>query len=151
MLDERHDAAGHESQAVRTGSPVRVTSATSSDSLRLAHVTSSDPASPRVVSFDGAPAEHDPDVRDIEQVIDGVRWAVVEYAPGAGRTEWCDSPHSGYVLTGELQYEFEDGSPEMRVAAGQAFRLPPAPAHRGRNHAGEPARLFIIDALPAHH
>lgn len=111
---------------------------------------SSDPPSPRVVSFDGAPAEHDPDVRDIEQVIDGVRWALVEYAPGAGRAEWCDSPHSGYVLNGEIRYEFWDGSPEMRVAARQAFRLPAAPAHRGRNHASEPARLFLIDALPAH-
>ena len=110
---------------------------------------SSDPPSPRVVSFDGAAAEHDPDVRDIEQVVDGVRWALVEYAPRAGRTEWCDSPHSGYVLNGELQYEFEDGSPEMRVAGGQAFRLLAAPAHRGRNHGSEPARLFIIDALPA--
>ena len=94
--------------------------------------------SPRVVSFDGAAAEHDPDVRDVEQVVDGVRWALVEYAPGAGRTEWCDSPHSGYVLSGELQYEFEDGSPEMRVAAGQAFRLPAAPAHRGHNHGSKP-------------
>ena len=112
-------------------------------------MTSSDPASPHVVSFDAAPAEHDPDVRDIEQVIDGVRWAVVEYAPGAGRTEWCDSPHSGYVLAGELEYEFEDGSPAMRVGAGQAFGFR-QPAHRGRNHGSEPARLFIIDALPAH-
>jgi len=102
------------------------------------------------VSFVGAAAEHDPDVRDIEQVIDGVRWALVEYAPRAGRTEWCDSPHSGYMLNGELQYEFEDGSPELRVAGGQAFRLPAAPAHRGRNHGSQPARLFIIDALPAH-
>ena len=111
---------------------------------------SSDPPSPRVVSFDGAPAEHDPAVHDLEQVVDGVRWPLVEYGPMAGRTEWCDSPHSGYVLDGELQYEFEDGSPAMRVAAGQAFRLPAAPAHRGRNHGNKPARLFIIDALPAH-
>lgn len=110
---------------------------------------SSHPPLPRVVSFDGAAAEHDPDVRDIEQVVDGVRWALVEYAPRAGRAEWCDTPHSGYVLNGELQYEFEDGS-EMRVAAGQAFRLPAAPAHRGRNHRSTPARLFIIDALPDH-
>ena len=111
---------------------------------------SSGPPSPRVVSFDGAAAQHDLDVRDIEQVVDGVRWALVEYAPSAGRTEWCDSPHSGYVLNGELQYEFDDGSPEMRVAGGQAFRLPAAPAQWGRNHGSEPARLFIIDALPAH-
>ena len=111
---------------------------------------SSDPPLPRVVSFDEAAVEHDPDVRDIEQVIDGVRWALVEYAPSAGRTKWCDSPHSGYVVDGELQYEFEDGSPEMRVAAGEAFRLPAAPGHRGRNDGSKPARLFIIDALPAH-
>ena len=39
---------------------------------------SSHPPSPRVVSFDGAAAEHDLDVRDIEQVVDGVRWALVE-------------------------------------------------------------------------
>jgi quercetin dioxygenase-like cupin family protein len=111
---------------------------------------SSDPSSPRVVPFDGVPVEHDPDVLDTEHVIDGVRWALVEYAPGAGRTEWCDSPHSGYVLSGEIRYEFRDGSPEMRVAARQAFRLPAAPAHRGHNHGSEPVRLFIIDALPAH-
>jgi hypothetical protein len=110
---------------------------------------SSDPLSPRVVSFDGTPAEHDPDVRDIEQTVDGVRWALVEYAPGAGRTEWCDSPHSGYLLSGDLEYEFEDGSPVMPIAAAQAFVLPSSPAHRGRNRGTLPARLFIIDALPA--
>jgi hypothetical protein len=110
---------------------------------------SADPRLPRVVSFDGTPAEHDPDVRDTEQLVDGIRWALVQYEPGAGRTEWCDSPHSGYLLSGELQYEFEDGSPSMRIAAAQAFVLPSAPAHRGRNHGSQPARLFIIDALPA--
>jgi mannose-6-phosphate isomerase-like protein (cupin superfamily) len=35
------------------------------------------------------------------------------------------------------------------VGAGQAFVLPPAPRHRGRNDGDEPVRLFIIDALPA--
>ena len=110
---------------------------------------SAGPLSPRVVSFGGSSVEHDLDVRDIEQMVEGVRWALVEYAPGASRAEWCDSPHSGYLLSGELEYEFDDGSPVMRVAAQEAFRLPAAPAHRGRNHGSEPARLFIIDALPA--
>lgn len=121
-----------------------------SGSHKLGRVMSSGLPSPQVVSFDGVAAEHDPDVRDLEQIVDGVRWALVEYAPSAGRTDWCDSPHSGYVLDGELLYEFEDGSPTMRVEAGQAFQLPAAPAHRGRNHGDKPARLFIIDALPAH-
>ena len=30
-----------------------------------------------------------------KKVVDGVRWVVVEYASGAGRTEWCDSPAFG--------------------------------------------------------
>ena len=79
-----------------------------------------------------------PNVRDIEQVVDGVRWALVEYAPRAGRTEWCDSPHSGYVLSGEIQYEFEDGSPTMRVTAGQAFWLPTTPRTAGVTMAPSP-------------
>jgi hypothetical protein len=104
---------------------------------------------PLVLSFGGSPVEHDPDVRDVEHMVDGVRWAMVEYAPGAGRQEWCDSPHAGYLVSGELEYEFDDGSPPMRIAAAQAFRLPVSPAHRGRNPGSAPARLFIIDALPA--
>jgi quercetin dioxygenase-like cupin family protein len=110
---------------------------------------SPDPRAPQAVSFDGSAVEHDPNVRDLEQIVGGVRWAVVEYAPGAGRSGWCETPHSGYVLSGELQYEFDDGSPVLGVAAGQAFQLPAAPAHRGRNPGSEPARLFLIDALPA--
>jgi hypothetical protein len=34
------------------------------------------------------------------------------------------------------------------IGPGQAFELPEAPRHRGRNHGAEPARLFLIDALP---
>ncbi len=109
---------------------------------------SPDAPSPQLVSFGGSPVEHDTDVRDIEQVVDGVRWALVEYAPGAGRADWCDTPHSGYLVSGELTYEFEDGSGPMQLGAQQGFSLPVRPAHRGRNHGSEPARLFIIDALP---
>ncbi len=108
-----------------------------------------DPPTPQAIPFDGAAVEHDRNVHDLEQMVGGVRWAIVEYAPGAGRADWCDTPHSGYVLSGELQYEFDDGSPELRLTAQQGFMLPPAPRHRGTNHGREPARLFIIDALPA--
>jgi hypothetical protein len=102
-----------------------------------------------VVPFAGPPVEHDRDVRDLEHVVGGVRWAVVEYAPGAGRSEWCDTPHAGYVVSGTLLYEFADGSEALRVTSQQGFQLPAVPAHRGRNDGSEPARLFVIDALPA--
>jgi quercetin dioxygenase-like cupin family protein len=95
------------------------------------------------------PVSHNPGVHDREADVDGTRWALVEYAPGAGREHWCDTPHSGYVLSGSISYAFDDGRPPLVVGAGQAFLLPPAPRHRGTNDGVEPVRLFIIDALPA--
>ena len=104
---------------------------------------------PRTVDFSGAdPVSHDPGVFDREVEIDGTRWAQVEYSPGHGREEWCDVPHAGYVVSGEISYDFEDDRPPLIIAAGEGFVLPPAPRHRGRNEGAEPARLFLIDALP---
>jgi quercetin dioxygenase-like cupin family protein len=104
---------------------------------------------PRTISLSAsAPVSHDPGVRDREADVDGTRWALVEYASGAGREEWCDTPHSGYVLSGSISYAFDDKRPPLVVRAGEAFLLPPAPRHRGTNDGAEPARLFIIDALP---
>jgi quercetin dioxygenase-like cupin family protein len=103
---------------------------------------------PHAIDFSHAtPASHDPGVTDREAMVDSTRWALVEYAPGAGREGWCDTPHSGYVLSGTLVYEFEDGRDPLRIRAGEAFALPTAPGHRGHNEGAEPARLFIIDAL----
>jgi quercetin dioxygenase-like cupin family protein len=91
---------------------------------------------------------HDPGVVDREVEVGGTRWALVEYAPGAGREEWCDTPHSGYVVSGTLAYSFEDDREPLNLGPGEAFALPVSPRHRGRNEGSEPARLFIIDALP---
>jgi quercetin dioxygenase-like cupin family protein len=101
---------------------------------------------PRRIDF-GAPVSHDPGVEDAEAEVQGTRWALVTYAPGKGREDWCDTPHSGYVLEGELTYAFEDGREELVLRPGDAFALPTHPRHRGRNTTTAPARLFIIDAL----
>jgi quercetin dioxygenase-like cupin family protein len=104
---------------------------------------------PRRVDFSGVQAVfHDAGVADLEADIDGTRWAQVEYVPGAGRAEWCDTPHSGVVLSGELTYDFEDGREPLMLGPGDGFVLPEQPRHRGRNAGSEPARLFLIDALP---
>ena len=95
-----------------------------------------------------APVSHDSGVHDREADVDGTRWALVEYAPGAGRSEWCDTPHSGYVLSGSISYAFEDEREPLVLGAGEAFVLPSTPRHRGTNSEAEPARLFLIDALP---
>jgi hypothetical protein len=105
---------------------------------------------PRAIDFSAAaPVSHDAGVHDREADVAGTRWALVEYSPGSGRVEWCDTPHAGFVVSGTLVYAFEDGRDPLVLSAGEAFALPEAPRHRGRNDGAAPARLFIIDALPA--
>ncbi|MEW6636597.1 MAG: hypothetical protein AB1425_07255 [Actinomycetota bacterium] len=93
-----------------------------------------------------------PGIRAKEARIEGVRWAIVEYAEGAGREEFCEDGHRGFVLRGEIEYEFDDGREPLRAAEGEAFYLPPARsgegAHRGRNLASGSTRLFLIDDHP---
>jgi hypothetical protein len=105
---------------------------------------------PRAIDFSAAdPVSHDAGVHDREADVAGTRWALVEYSPGSGRADWCDTPHAGYVVSGTLAYDFEDGREPLLLTAGDGFALPEAPRHRGRNEGAEPTRLFIIDALPA--
>jgi quercetin dioxygenase-like cupin family protein len=104
---------------------------------------------PRRCDFSATEAiAHDPGVRDREAEVAGTRWALVEYSPGSGREDWCDTPHAGYVLSGAITYSFEDGRDPLVIGSGEAFALPAAPRHRGRNEGAETTRLFLIDALP---
>jgi quercetin dioxygenase-like cupin family protein len=75
----------------------------------------------------------------------GQRWAIVEYEPGAARAEWCTDGHRGYVLAGRIEYEFDDGSQPLAIAAGEGFYLAAGTGHRGHNPGDGPARLFLID------
>lgn len=90
-----------------------------------------------------------PGIRAKEVQVEGKRWAIVEYAEGAWREEWCEEGHRGFVLEGEIEYEFDDGSEPLRARKGEAFLLPTAPltrgAHRGRNLTPGSTRLFLID------
>jgi hypothetical protein len=79
----------------------------------------------------------------------GTRWALVTYEPGVLREEYCLEPHSGYVVRGSIDYEFEDGGERLELAAGDAFALAPDGGHRGRAGAGG-VTLFLIDAEVGH-
>jgi quercetin dioxygenase-like cupin family protein len=104
---------------------------------------------PRVLRFAEQDWEDDvPGIRDRPQQVDGTRWALVEYAPGAAREAWCTDGHRGFVVAGEIEYEFDDGSQPLRAGAGDAFLLPGGSGHRGRNRADGPTRLFLIDDPP---
>jgi quercetin dioxygenase-like cupin family protein len=86
-----------------------------------------------------------PGIRGRAEVLDGARWGVVEYEPGAWREEWCEDGHRGYVLEGAIEYDFEDGSGPLALSRGQGFVLAAGTGHRGRNPTGTVTRLFLID------
>jgi quercetin dioxygenase-like cupin family protein len=90
-------------------------------------------------------ADHVPGIRDKAETVDGARWALVEYAEGAAREEWCEDGHRGLVLEGEIEYEFSDGRERLRAGKGHAFLLTTGVAHRGRNLAAGPTTMFLID------
>jgi quercetin dioxygenase-like cupin family protein len=101
---------------------------------------------PRQIDFAQIPWEDEaPGIRAQATTHEGSRWAVVEYAPGARRKEWCTDGHRGWVVGGAIEYEFDDGHAPLRAATGEAFRLPGGQGHRGRNLADGPTRLFLID------
>lgn len=105
---------------------------------------------PREIPFGEIPWSDDaPGIRAREADVGGARWAIVEYEEGVGREEWCEDGHRGFVLRGEISYEFDDGRPAITAKEGEAFLLPNAAlgagAHRGRNVASRPTRLFLID------
>jgi hypothetical protein len=80
--------------------------------------------------------------------IDGKRFAIVEYAPGAARDDWCEHGHYGYVVSGRIRYLFEDGSPPLEAGAGEGFFLSTTPSHQGANAAAEgPTTLFLVDPI----
>jgi quercetin dioxygenase-like cupin family protein len=90
-------------------------------------------------------ADDVPGIRDKAETVDGARWALVEYEHGASREEWCEDGHRGFVLDGEIEYEFSDGRERLRAGKGHAFLLPGGVAHRGRNLAGGATTMFLID------
>jgi len=88
--------------------------------------------------------EDQADIRSQAAQVLGQRWAIVEYEPGAIRPEYCLDGHRGFVLAGEIEYEFEDGS-TLLAREGQGFWLAAGTGHRGRNPGDSVARLFLVD------
>lgn len=88
-------------------------------------------------------AQEAPGIHSRSTTIHGVRWAVVRYAPGAERDEWCTDGHRGYVLHGHISYDLAGGD-RLDVPNGAAFWLPPGSGHRGINGDAE-TQLFLVD------
>lgn len=88
--------------------------------------------------------EESPGVRALVREDAGDRWAVVEYAAGAGRPDWCDVAHHIYVLKGEIEYDLKSGG-KVAARAGQGLFLGTDDEHRGINRGSVPARLVVVD------
>jgi hypothetical protein len=79
--------------------------------------------------------------------LDGKRFAIVEYAAGAARVDWCVEGHYGLVLEGRIRYLFADGRPPLEAGAGEGFFLSHDSGHQGHNDAGTATRLFLVDPV----
>jgi quercetin dioxygenase-like cupin family protein len=90
-------------------------------------------------------ADDQPDIHSRAASALGQRWAIVEYEAGAAREEWCTDGHRGYVLAGQIRYEFDDGTPPLELRQGQGFFLAGGTGHRGRNPGKTMTQLFLID------
>ena len=62
-----------------------------------------------------------------------------------GASSGAATATSGSSLEGTINYEFEDGGDALTANEGDAFSLSTGRAHRGRNVADSPTRLFLID------
>lgn len=80
--------------------------------------------------------------RTIEQ--DGKRFRLAEFDAGFVEEEWCRKAHSGYVLQGELEIEFETGREQF--LPGDALSIPPGENHRAHVAKGT-VRLFLVENL----
>lgn len=103
------------------------------------------PVPTTAVPFDEAGwVEESPGVRACARDDAGARWAIVEYAPGASRPDWCTVPHHAYVLEGTIDYDLRSGG-TVTASAGQGLQLGTDDAHRGINRGAVAARLLVID------
>jgi len=73
---------------------------------------------------------------------------LVELTPEANHPDWCETGHSGCVVEGVLEVEFDDHV--ERYETGDAILIAPGPAgrHRPRALTGR-VRLVLVDHEPA--
>lgn len=94
---------------------------------------------PRVVAFGAREWDEEaPGVRARSEHVLGQRWAIVEYAEGTARREWCIDGHRGFVLEGEIEYEFDDGGARCRFARARPSGCPRAGATAARTSPPRP-------------
>jgi len=69
---------------------------------------------------------------------------LIEILSSASHPDWCVTGHSGCVLEGTLEIEFDHEV--VRFQAGDGMVIPPGPAHRHRPRAiTDQVRMAVVD------
>lgn len=72
----------------------------------------------------------------------GKLFRLAEFDAGFVEADWCRKAHSGYVLSGKLEIEFDAGREQFHP--GDALSIPPGEKHRAHVDAGT-VRLFLVE------
>jgi quercetin dioxygenase-like cupin family protein len=58
----------------------------------------------------------------------GIALRYQERAPGGPESNWCETGHSIFILSGRIRYQFDGHAVE--AGAGDMLHIPAGPAHR---------------------
>ncbi|HVG34616.1 MAG TPA: cupin domain-containing protein [Pyrinomonadaceae bacterium] len=78
-------------------------------------------------------------------VGDGKKLRLVEFTEEFVEHEWCLKSHTGYVLEGEMEITFDDGTERLSTGDGIFIAGGERQRHRARVAAGSSLRLILVE------
>ena len=73
------------------------------------------------------------------------RVRLLKLETGFQEQEWCNRGHTGYIIDGTLDMEYEDGRSE-KYASGDPFLISSGEPHKARVVSGR-VKLFLVDDM----
>lgn len=73
------------------------------------------------------------------------RVRLLKLSPGFQELEWCQRGHTGYVIDGSLEMEFNEGH-KKQFTTGDAILVSQGEAHKARTGGGS-CLLFLVDEI----
>jgi quercetin dioxygenase-like cupin family protein len=100
------------------------------------------------IAFDDMAWETGPSgLRFKAQKVGARQFRLLELTPELDHSYWCETGHVGYVLEGEMEVEFAEGSPVV-FRAGDGVLIPAGKAERHRPRVlTDRVRLIFVEDL----
>ncbi|HEX8733981.1 MAG TPA: cupin domain-containing protein [Pyrinomonadaceae bacterium] len=76
---------------------------------------------------------------------DGKRVRLLEHSRAVREEDWCEKPHVGYVVEGELEINFSGKTEAFR--AGEGIFIAAGEKHKARSLT-EKTLLFLVEEIP---